>query len=80
VRAVVRGETEIAITPQAIAMARLGSVAPEVVGLAMSLVNRVLPAPVAEKKGLQRGAEVRGLEVAPVESIGDAAARRYNQT
>jgi short-subunit dehydrogenase len=79
VRAVVRGETEIAITPQAIAMARLGSVAPEVVGLAMSLVNRVLPAPVAEKKGL-RGAEVRGLEVAPVESIGDAAARRYNQT
>jgi short-subunit dehydrogenase len=80
VRAVVRGETEIAITPQAIAMARLGSVAPEVVGLAMSLVNRVLPAAVAEKKGLQRGAEVRGLEVAPVESIGDAAARRYNQT
>ena len=80
VRAVVGGETEIAISPQAVAVARLGAVAPEVVGLVMSLVNRVLPAAVAEKPGLQRGAEVRGLEVAPVATIGDAAARRYNQS
>src|ERR1700728_1598202 len=80
VRAVVGGETEIAITPQAIAIARLSALAPEVVGLAMSLVNRALPAPVAAKKGSHRGANVRGMEMMPAATIGDAAARRYNQT
>jgi short-subunit dehydrogenase len=79
VRAVVAGETEIGITPQAVVAARLGSVAPEVVGLVMGVVNRLLPAAVAETPGLQRGAEVRGLEMTPAATIGDAAARRYNQ-
>jgi len=80
VRAVVSQEAEIAITPQAVAAARLGNLAPEVVGLAMSVVNRLLPKPVAGKTGLRRGAEVRKLETAPAAAIGDAAARRYNQT
>jgi len=80
VRAVVAGRTEIAITPQAMVAARLGSLAPEVVGLAMSLVNRLLPGAASATAGKQRGAEVRGLEMMPAATMGDAVARRYNQT
>jgi short-subunit dehydrogenase len=79
VRAVAAGETEIAITPQAIAAARLASVAPEAVALAMSMVNRLLPK-ATTGKGTQRGADIRGMETKPAETVGDAAARRYNQT
>jgi short-subunit dehydrogenase len=79
VRAVAAGETEIAITPQAIAAARLASVAPEAVALAMSTVNRLLPK-ATTGKGTQRGADIRGMETKPAETVGDAAARRYNQT
>jgi short-subunit dehydrogenase len=77
---VLLGETEVAITPQAIAASRLSSLAPEAVTLAMGLVNRVLPGPVAEGAKRQRGAEVRGLETMPATKIGGAAAQRYNQT
>ncbi len=80
VRAVAAGETEIAITPQAIVAARLASVAPEAVALAMSTVNRLLPKAASARTGVQRGADVRGMESTPAGSIGDAAARRYNQT
>lgn len=80
VLAVLLGETEIAITPQAMAAARLGGVVPEAVTLAMSVVNRLLPGPMAEGARRQRGAEVRGLETAPASRIGRAAAERYNQT
>jgi short-subunit dehydrogenase len=80
VRATMAGETEIAITPQAVVAARLAHLAPEVVGFAMGAINRLLPAAVAEKPGLQRGAEMRGLEMPSTTTLGDAAARRYNQT
>jgi short-subunit dehydrogenase len=80
VRAVMAGETEIAITPQAVVTARLAQLAPEIVGLVMGTVNRLLPAAIAgEKQELQRGADVRGQELSPVGFLGDAAARRYNQ-
>jgi short-subunit dehydrogenase len=79
-RAVAAGETEIAITLQAVAAARLASVAPEVVALAMSTVNRLLPKAVPGGTGTQRGAEVRGKETLPAEMMGDAAAGRYNQS
>lgn len=62
------------------AAARLGGVVPEAVTLAMSVVNRLLPGPMAEGARRQRGAEVRGLETAPASRIGRAAAERYNQT
>lgn len=78
VRAVVAGETEIAITPQAIAAARLASVAPEAVALAMSTVNRMLPKSTTGK-GTQRGADVRGKEAMPTGTAGEEATRRYNQ-
>jgi short-subunit dehydrogenase len=77
---VLLGETELAITPQAVAASRLSSLAPEAVTLAMGLVNRVLPGPVADGAKRQRGAEVRGLETMPASRIGGAAARRFNQT
>jgi len=80
VRAVVSRETEIAITPQAIAAARLAHLAPEVVARTMSAVNRLLPSPVETRQGPQRGADVRGLETMPVTRLGARAARRYNQT
>jgi len=83
-RAVVDGRTEIAITPQAMAMARLGAVVPEATARVMSVVNRMLPGAVAESAepnhGPKRGAEVRGLETLPARKIGNAAAERYNQT
>ncbi|HEX4039782.1 MAG TPA: SDR family NAD(P)-dependent oxidoreductase [Acidobacteriaceae bacterium] len=77
---VLLGETELAITPQAVAASRLAGLAPEAVTLALGLVNRLLPGPVAEGARKQRGAEVRGLETMPASRIGAAAARRYNQT
>lgn len=80
VRGVMAGETEIAITPQAMVAARLGNVAPEAVALAMSMVNRLLPRAVSEKAGRQRGADVRGLETIPATTVGDTATRRFNQT
>jgi len=80
VRAVRCRETEIAITPQAVVAARLAHLAPEVVLRAMSAVNRVLPRAMPDSNGQQRGADLRGREGAPARTIGEAAARRYNQT
>jgi short-subunit dehydrogenase len=80
VRAVQCRETEIAITPQAVVASRLAHLAPEIVLRAMSVVNRMLPAAAPARDGRQRGAEVRGGENLPARTMGDAAARRYNQT
>jgi short-subunit dehydrogenase len=80
VRAVMARETEIAITPQAMMAARLGNLAPEAVLFALAAINRVLPRALAEKPESRRGAEVREMETMAATSIGDAAARRYNQT
>jgi short-subunit dehydrogenase len=80
VRAVMEERTEIAVTPQAMAVARLGGIVPEATLRAMSLVNRLLPGAAPEKPGSQRGAKVRDLELTAVRKMGDAAARRYNQT
>lgn len=80
VRAVLLKESEIAITPQAIVAARSASLAPELIAQAMSLANRLLPSPVRESSEPRPGAQFRGAEVRPVAAIGNAAARRYNQT
>jgi short-subunit dehydrogenase len=79
VRAVAARETEIAITPHAALAARLAGVAPEAVACTMSLVNRLLPKAVSGE-GARRGAEVRGKEMLPAATLGEAAARRFNQT
>jgi short-subunit dehydrogenase len=81
VRAVEARHTEIAITPQAMAAARLSGVVPELTLRALAMVNRLLPS--AEGAGGQeprRGAEVRGREWKPASAIGGTAARRYNQS
>jgi short-subunit dehydrogenase len=80
VRAVQCRETEIAITLQAIVASRLAHLAPEVVLRAMSVVNRVLPRASAGNVDPRRGAEVRGQDPLPAGTVGQAAARRYNQT
>ena len=79
VRAVISGETEIAITPQAILVARLAQVSPEVTGLVMGVVNRMLPDPAEAKAIPVRGMNVRSLEPIPAKSLGWSAARRYNE-
>lgn len=81
VAAVESRRTEIAITPQAMAAARLGGVFPELTLRALALVNRLLPAP-AESGGQEprRGADVRSREWKPTSAIGATAARRYNQS
>jgi short-subunit dehydrogenase len=81
VRAVESRHTEIAITPQAMAAARLSGVVPELTLRALAMVNRLLPA--AESTGGQRprrGAEVRGREWKAASALGGTAARRYNQS
>jgi len=80
VRAVLLGETEIAITPQAALAARFAHTAPELVSRAMSAVNRLLPRPVAEHIEPRAGAGVRNLELVSATRLGWAAAERYNQT
>ena len=80
VRAVAAGETEIAITPQAIVAARLASVAPEAVALAMSMVNRLLPKAVSADAEMRPATEVRAKGTMPAASIGDVNAQRYNQS
>jgi hypothetical protein len=80
VRAVAAGETEIAITPQAIVAARLASVAPEAVALAMSMVNRLLPKAASADAEMRPATEVRAKGTMPAASIGDANAHRYNQS
>lgn len=80
VRAVQCRETEIAITPQAIVASRLAHLAPEIVVRAMSMVNRVLPAASSRSGEPRRGAEVRGQDWLPARTMGEAAARRYNQS
>jgi hypothetical protein len=73
-------ESEIAITPQAIFAARSASLAPEVIAQAMSLVNRLLPSAATQSSEPRPGAHFRTAEVKPVVAIGNAAARRYNQS
>jgi short-subunit dehydrogenase len=80
VRAVTWRETEIAITPQAIAAARLSGVAPEVTLRVLALANRLLPTAERGDGEPRRGADVRGREWKPAAAIGATAARRYNQS
>jgi hypothetical protein len=77
---VIRRETEIAITPQAVLGARLAGIAPVLTARAMDAVNRLLPDPIPHPSSLRRGAEVRSLEIPPAGTIGWWVARRYNQT
>jgi short-subunit dehydrogenase len=81
VRAAMARHTEIAITPQAVAAARLSAAAPGLTLRALAMVNRLLPS-AAESDGAEprRGAEVRGREWKPAAAIGGTAARRYNQS
>ena len=79
VRAVIAGETEIAITPQAILASRLAQVAPEITSRAMRIVNHLLPEPSAAGSRPVRGMEARRLELASAKALGGLAARRYNE-
>ena len=80
VRAVIAGETEIAITPQAVVASRLAQVSPEITARVMGLVNRLLPAASeAAHSGPVPGMSVRGKEPVPAKKLGWAAARRYNE-
>ncbi len=79
VRGVLRRETEIAITPQAVVLARTAHLAPSLTARAMSLANRALPSGVEGTPGIRRGAEARERELLPAKLIGSAAARRHNQ-
>ena len=79
VRAMIAGETEIAITPQAIVASRLADVAPEITTRVMGVVNSMLPAASPSKSGPVPGKTVRSLEPLPARKLGWSAARRYNE-
>ncbi|HEY2471826.1 MAG TPA: SDR family NAD(P)-dependent oxidoreductase [Terracidiphilus sp.] len=73
------GCAEITITPQALLAARLGNLSPELKRLAMMAIHMALPDPLEGQNTPHRGEEVRDREVFPANTIGNAAARRYNQ-
>jgi short-subunit dehydrogenase len=77
VRGVLNRETEIFITPQAAVAGRLAQVAPAVTAAGLSVVNRILPNPGAQRP--QRGADVRRHEPASARLFGSGPARRYNE-
>jgi short-subunit dehydrogenase len=79
VRAMLNGETEMAITPQAIVAARLGQVCPEATAMVMGVMDRMLPDASVERTAPKRGMEVRDLELMPASLLGWLAARRYNE-
>jgi short-subunit dehydrogenase len=70
-------ETELFITPQAAVAGRFAQVAPEVTAVAMSLMNRVLPDPGAQRP--KPGSQVREREPASARVLGRGPARRYNE-
>jgi len=79
VNAVLAGETEIAITPQAVLASRLSNVSPELTAQAMGIMNRLLPSATEELFQPVRGREVRGKEPESAARFGWSAARRYNE-
>ena len=79
VGAVLAGETEIAITPQAVLASRLGNVSPALTAQVMGMMNRLLPSPTEGQSRPVRGMEVRGREPASAARFGWAAAQRYNE-
>ena len=79
VRATIASKHEIAITPQALLAARLGTLCPTVTTRMMQLANSALPSAVPGQDENRRGAEVRDRELKPAVVFAGAAARRYNQ-
>jgi short-subunit dehydrogenase len=77
VRGLLNRETELFITPQAALAGRFAQVAPEVTALAMSLMNRILPEPGAQRP--IAGSQARDREPASVRVLGRGPARRYNE-
>lgn len=73
------GCAEITITPQALLAARFGNLSPELKRVAMMAVHMALPDPLEGQNAPRRGDEMRDREVFPASTIGDSAARRYNQ-
>lgn len=80
VRAVMFGETEIAITVPALVASRLSNLAPGITARVMGTVNRLLPPPVPGQAELRRGAEVRELDPPSGPARGKTPWRRYNQS
>lgn len=79
-RATARGDAEIIITPQAIAIAKLHGIAPSCTMRAAALVNRlVLPDPMGDDKGSMVGRHVKDPVAHPFLGLGRRAGRQYNQ-
>jgi hypothetical protein len=76
-----RGEAELVITPQAKLAIVARAVAPELFGLAMSLMNRLLPAPAGPDGDVARPGRTTGSDWAgsPVMAPTYAAAQRNNE-
>lgn len=79
-QAVQRKETEISISPQAALASRLAPIVPELVTMAMSMTNSLLPDSEEGSTEVRKGNEVRDSELFPTATLGWKAAQRYNQT
>jgi NAD(P)-dependent dehydrogenase (short-subunit alcohol dehydrogenase family) len=79
VRGVLRGESEIAISPMAILASRLAPLLPGLTTRAMAASNYLLPNPAPGEEQPVKGALARDRELLPAATLGMQAARRYNQ-
>jgi short-subunit dehydrogenase len=78
VRATVRGDAEVTITPQAWLAAHFANVVPEATAFLLRFLNDQLPKK-RERAQCYEGRDVRGKEVRPLTVLGAMAARRYRQ-
>jgi NAD(P)-dependent dehydrogenase (short-subunit alcohol dehydrogenase family) len=81
VHATVMGTSEITITPQAIAAAKLAQLAPGITAVLLGLVNSfLLPAPSeGANEPMVVGHSVREKELSPLTAVGEAATYRWNE-
>jgi short-subunit dehydrogenase len=73
------GATFLAITPQAFFASRFGNLSPELTTSLMRAMGLLLPRSIPGKSETLRGEDVRDREMFPASTIGNTAARRYNQ-
>lgn len=79
VEAIQNGREEVTITPQALAISRLGNLSPGMTRGLMRGMNAMLPPAKAGSTEARRGEEVKQQELFPLTAFGARAARQYNQ-
>jgi short-subunit dehydrogenase len=79
VRAVLRQEAEIAISPQAVIASRVAPMMPSLTTRAMAAASRFLPESTNGGEESYKGRQIDDRELRPATVLGAVAAERYNE-